>query len=187
MNTSCELSRNTLRYLECFEGILREMILKMTEAEPSCSISDTFIRQMIPHHQAAIEMSKSLLKYTTDLALQEIADNIIREQTRSIENMQRIQESCLRMRDTECEVRDYQNRFRRIAERMFCGMENAGADNCIDRNFLHEMIPHHEGAVEMSQNVLRFQLCSGLYPILDAIITSQCEGIRRMKELERCI
>ena len=43
------------------------------------------------------------------------------------------------------------------------------------------MIPHHRGAVRMSENALRFPLCPELVPLLDAIIVSQKEGIRKMQ------
>ena len=88
MNQSCRLSENTKRYLERYYCILDEMIAGMTGAEQTESISYDFIMQMIPHHQAAIEMSKNLLCYTTNLPLQGIAENIIREQTESIGQMQ---------------------------------------------------------------------------------------------------
>ena len=38
------------------------------------------------------------------------------------------------------------------------------------------MIPHHQGAIRMSENALRYLLCPGLIPLLDAIIVSQKKG-----------
>lgn len=66
---------------------------------------------------------------------------------------------------------------------MFNGMENAVSTNNINANFMREMIPHHRGAIEMSKNALQYDICAGLRPILNAIITSQQKGIVQMQQL----
>ena len=81
----CPMSQVTKAYLAQFYHILDEMITGMTNAELGESISLNFIHQMIPHHRAAIEMSRNILQYTTSPALEQIAENIITEQTKSIE------------------------------------------------------------------------------------------------------
>ena len=92
MNRQCRFDNAAKEYLYTFYGILDEMIWCMTGAELSGSISYNFIMQMIPHHQAAIEMSKNILKYTENKTLCKIAEQIIEEQTKSIKNMQKIRE-----------------------------------------------------------------------------------------------
>ncbi len=49
----------------------------MSNAKLTNSISHNFIVQMIPHHEAAIEMSENILKYTSNDSLQNIASNKI--------------------------------------------------------------------------------------------------------------
>ena len=83
--------------------------------------------------------------------------------------------------DTELSL--YMREFEIITQTMFFEMESAAVTNGVNANFLREMIPHHEGAVRMSNNALQFNICPGLKPILYSIITSQCEGIRQMKQL----
>lgn len=183
MNQSCRLSENTKRYLERYYCILDEMIAGMTGAEQTESISYDFIMQMIPHHQAAIEMSKNLLCYTTNLPLQEIAENIIREQTESIGQMQAALSCCSKVCNSGQEQCLYCRRTGQILETMFTRMENACECNCINCNFMREMIPHHQGAIRMSENALCFELCPQLVPILNAIITSQRRGVREMERL----
>ena len=53
------------------------MIRKMTGAQLTGSVSLNFIRQMIPHHRAAVQMSENLLKYRGSGPLAKIAENII--------------------------------------------------------------------------------------------------------------
>lgn len=187
MNQPCRFSDVTKDYLSAFYEILDEMICKMTGAELSDSISHNFIVQMIPHHEAAIRMSENILRYTTSLPLQDIAAGIITEQTKSIRNMRDILSNCEALENSRQDLCLYQRHTEQIMQTMFSGMKCAQAENRVDCNFMWEMIPHHRGAVEMSKNALRYDICPGLVPILQAIISSQEKGIRQMQRLLRCI
>lgn len=183
MNQSCELSNVTKAYIEEFDSILKNMIRCMTESCLTNSISDNFIIQMIPHHEAAIGMSENLLKYTTCLPLQKIAEGIIEEQTKSIGDMLEIQCKCKRPENSEEERCNYQQRMDNIMNTMFLDMGNACTTNQLNMNFIREMIPHHLGAVRMSELTLKQDICPELVPILQAIITSQKRGIIQMRRL----
>ncbi len=187
MNRQYKLSNVTKDYLEAFYCILDEMIKGMTQAKLTDNISNNFIVQMIPHHQAAIEMSQNILKYTTNIPLQNIASQIITEQTKSIENMREIQCNCEQLSNSEQCLNLYQRKVNCILQTMFSNMESARSTNNINCNFMREMIPHHIGAVEMSENALKFNICPELNPILRAIITSQKRGIMQMRHLLRCL
>jgi len=187
MHEPQRFSNVTKEYLCCFQDILDEMISGMTEAQLTDSLSHNFIVQMIPHHRAAIEMSQNILRYTTCLPLQDIASNIITEQTKSIDDMQMILEQCSELQNSQGDICLYQEAFQDITHTMFKGMQNACSTNNINANFMREMIPHHKGAIRMSENALRFKICPGLVPILQAIITSQQKGVCEMEHLLRCI
>ncbi len=183
MNRSQQFSDVTKRYLCRFYEILDEMIQGMTGAELTNSISHNFIVQMIPHHRAAIEMSENLLLYTNFAPLQRIAQNIVEEQTKSIENMERVLTHCECILNTQQDLCRYEKRFCRITRAMFSQMRNACSDNNINADFMREMIPHHRGAIQMSENVLQYPICPELDPILQAIITSQEKGVQEMERL----
>lgn len=187
MNCECTLSNNTKKYLDKFYCILDELIEGMTSAELTDSISDNFIVQMVPHHKAAIEMSENLLQYTTFVPLQNIAEGIISEQTKSIENMLAIQNRCSGLTNCCMDLNLYQRRVNQIMKTMFSRMGDARSTNNIDANFMREMIPHHEGAIKMSHNALQFNICPELKPILQAIIASQEKGVMQMKCLLNCM
>jgi len=187
MNRHCQLSHVTEDYLAAFYCILDEMIEKMTQASLCDSISHNFITQMLPHHRAAIRMSENILKYTTFVPLQNIAQNIISEQTKSIEDMKGILCQCEKCCNSECDLQAYTQRTCHIMHTMFTNMHNSCATNNLNASFMREMIPHHMGAVEMSENARRFCICPGLVPVIDAIIVSQKKGIRQMQQLLRCI
>ncbi len=187
MNSPQNLSSNTKTYLERFRCILNEMIQKMTKAELSQSISHNFIVQMIPHHMAAIAMSQNILCYTTCIPVEEIASGIVAEQTKSIERMKRIEACCSCQKNSPQAVNRYQGRVCEIMQNMFWRMGNACADNDINADFMREMIPHHEGAIELCENALRYEICPELKPILKAILVSQKRGISQMEKLLSCM
>lgn len=182
----CSDSR-TGSYLYNFNNILERMISGMTEASLSDSISHNFIVQMIPHHQAAIEMSENILDYTDNPSIQTIADNIIAEQTAGIKNMRDILSRCSLAKNTETELCAYRHRMDLIMRQMFSQMKSARATSRLNCDFIREMLPHHEGAVKMSKITLTFAICRELSPILEAIINSQERGIVQMKNLAACI
>lgn len=187
MNHESTLSNNTKDYLEVYYSILDNMIEGMTNVTLTDSISHNFIIQMIPHHRAAIQMSENLLKYTTNIPLQNIASGIITAQTQSIAAMQKVQPYCSRITNLDRDLSLYQRKADQIMRTMFDRMLNARVSNDINANFIHEMLPHHMGAVEMSKNALQYNLCVDLIPILDAIISSQERGIKQMQQVLRQI
>ncbi len=183
MNRSCNFSHVTNDYLAAFDCILSEMTDKMTHADLSDSISHNFITQMIPHHQGAIEMARNILKYTTNIALQNLALQIITAQTKSISDMRGILCRCDAVHNCKEDLCCYQTRTGKIMHTMFHEMKHACSTNCVNCNFIREMIPHHCGAIAMSENTLRYCICPELIPILDSIIRLQRQEVQMM----RCI
>ncbi|MCQ4022111.1 MULTISPECIES: DUF305 domain-containing protein [unclassified Ruminococcus] len=183
MNYSQQSNKDIKRYLCNYYEILDDMIIGMNCAKLTDSISHNFIMQMIPHHRAAIEMSENLLMYTNFVPLQRIAQNIVKEQTKSIENMERALMNCEIVINTQLDLCRYKKCYDRITRMMFSQMRNACSDNNINADFMREMIPHHQGAIRMSKNALRYPICSELNPILQAIIKSQEKGVQEMESL----
>lgn len=173
----------TVKYIQTYNEIFNRMKQGMCNAQLTNSISANFISQMIPHHRAAIEMSRNVLRYTNNAELRKIATNIISEQTKSIENMECIKCACASLSNSAADLEKYQNCMNNIMQKMFSEMGNARTTNHISCNFMWEMIPHHRGAVEMSENALKFPICNSLDPILKDIISSQKKGIAEMEKL----
>lgn len=180
------LSEETCQYLSEYCCILQNMIMDMTGAELGCSISHNFIVQMIPHHQAAIAMSENILKFSNNSNIRRIAENIIAEQTASIKAMQEIEENTKSLLNCRQDLHQYQCCVCEIMRKMFCCMKTAAQTDCVDKNFLCEMIPHHRGAVQMSCEALKNCLCPDLKPIVKEIYCSQKKGINEMCCLLKC-
>lgn len=181
---------NQHNYLNVYYCILETMMKEMLQAPLSNSISYNFMVMMIPHHQAAIEMCANVLKYTKNETLQEIAFQIIRQQTQSIKNMQNILENCKCCTNSDEELCLYHQRIDQIMCHMFTEMKNARVTQNITRDFIYEMIPHHQGAIYMSKETLDNKICPQLKPILENIVTLQEQGIKQMsmllQQIEEC-
>lgn len=182
-NTPPKISNVARRYLDTFSVILDTMIRCMNDAKLTDSISGNFIKQMIPHHRAAIDMSLNILRYTTDIEIQNIALNIIAEQTKSIDDMMSIEICCRAKTNTPIQLKPYMRTYNDITQKMFGEMKASPHTNNINYNFLCEMIPHHRGAVKMGENAMKYAICQELRPIISAIITSQKAGITKMQNL----
>lgn len=181
MNCNCPMSNVTTSYIDEYQCIKNTMIEEMTSVTTGTSISSDFIARMIPHHMAAINMCQNLLQYTTDIPLQNMALGIISEQEKSISNMTAIASQCENCTNSDADVTEYSCKIRQIMQTMFTDMSSARINNNINADFMREMIPHHMGAVKMCGAALSYNICSGLRPILEAIISSQEKGIRQMR------
>ncbi|MDE7223473.1 MAG: DUF305 domain-containing protein [Acetatifactor sp.] len=186
MTPICKFTEETKCYLTRFYEILEEMIRSMEAAELTDSLSHNFIVQMIPHHMAAVEMSKNLLKYNPCEPLRTIAKNIVSMQEQGIQEMTEALKSCHKLVNSDQDLCLYRHRYQQIIDNMFTQMSNACSDNNISANFMREMIPHHQGAIYMSENALRYCVCSQLQPILENIIVSQRQEVREMNRLLGC-
>jgi len=71
-------------YLEAAERMHGPMMEGVQASDPDVA----FVRGMIPHHQAAIDMAKVVLQYGKDPQTRKLAEGVVREQQREITEMQ---------------------------------------------------------------------------------------------------
>ena len=179
----CQKMSNSKTYLARFDQILNEMASKMLSANITDSITINFIQCMIPHHQAAIYMCENLLRYTNYRPLQEIAHNIIEMQTRGIKQMREIASTTKGYKNSKQDVSCYMKRYYEITKSMICRMKNSLRSANINLNFVSEMIPHHEGAIAMCENLLDYCIDPRLVNVARTIIQEQSQGVRELKNI----
>ena len=187
MNKNDRLNCRTKDYMASFGCILKDMICGMCEADMDDSISGNFIRQMIPHHRAAIEMSENFLKYTDNEKLACIAQNIIADQTRGIENLRKALCCCSSVTNCCKDLCEYKCRMNCIMKSMFKDMNCAYVDNSIECNFIRQMIPLAQGGIMMAKAAMCYCICDELKPILESIISGQEKAIAEMKCVAECL
>ena len=179
------LSDPSKRYLCCYYQILDEMIQGITTAKLTRSLSHNFIVQMIPHHQAAVRMCRNLLQYSDDGAVRRLAQRITDQQTQGLQAMEGLLPDCGQPANPQMGLRLCHRRTELILRELFSQMGSAPEGNRLDLVFLRQMIPHHLGAARMAQNTLRYQVATGLAPVLRSTIDTHCKEVRQMRALLR--
>jgi uncharacterized protein (DUF305 family) len=66
---------------------MQRMHAAMASVEPSGDFDVDFVRMMLPHHQAAIDMAKTQLLYGQDPQMRRLAQEIITDQQSEIDLM----------------------------------------------------------------------------------------------------
>lgn len=127
-----------------------ESEMKMHDAMTSAvgaDVSDTWVRKMIAHHEGAIAMANFVVAHGHDDRVIPLARRMAAKQQQEIAELQR-----LIRRDAApdpASIRPYQAAEKQMHEAM---MEAKGSDS--SHTFVRKMIPHHQGAIAMSQIVL---------------------------------
>lgn len=147
-------------------------------------VGNNFVIYMIPHHEAAIILSIGVLKYTQNTKVKNLADRIVRTQEKEVEFMQKLLElGELRGNDNE----KFLPIMKKIMMKMMKCMKsyNGQANNAeeITKSYLQNMIIHHEGAISMAKEYLKFGKNKELIKISNGIILSQDEEIKEMKQI----
>lgn len=147
-------------------------------------IGNNFVIYMIPHHEAAIVTSVGVLKYTQNRDVKNLAARIIRIQQKEIEIMQQLLESGeLRGNDNEKFLAKMQKIMIKMVKNMKPYDEVVNNASVITKYYLQNMIIHHEGAVSMAKEYLKFGKNKELIKISHGIILSQGEEIKEMEQI----
>ncbi len=180
-------NKDVKNYLNRFDEILYTMSNKMLSYNMTGNITSDFIYCMIPHHQAAIYMCKNLLKYTTLPSLKQIAYSIIRMQAKEVKQMKIIVNNMDYYYNSLEDVQKYISKYYIIVKNMIYKMKHSNRGDNIDLNFISEMIPHHEGAILMCKNVLKYYIDPRIVKMANEIIEQQSKGIEQLKDIRKSI
>ena len=71
------------------EQAMEKMHTRMASIPPSGDTDVDFVRLMLPHHQAALDMAKAELAYGKDFQMRRLAQEIVTDQQSEIELMER--------------------------------------------------------------------------------------------------
>ncbi|MEQ1763809.1 MAG: DUF305 domain-containing protein [Pyrinomonadaceae bacterium] len=138
-----------------------------------------FIDTMIAHHQGAIDMAQLVNTRTNRDEMKKLAQNIIDEQRREIADMQAWRKKWF-------------GEAKPALNLDFPGMKTgmAGMDTVklaglkgseFDVEFIRQMLPHHDGAIEMAKALKADDKYAELRTLTDSITKSQTAEIEQMK------
>ena len=157
----------------------------MTSCSASTSSNDAFsandimfAQMMIPHHEQAIEMSDIALQNSTNLEIRDLATKIKGEQAPEIELMESWTDSHMgsHMDSHAGHMMDGM-----LSEEEINELKSARGVE-FDRLFLEGMIKHHEGAIDMADDVDDSKN-PDVAKLAQSILITQRAEIELMKEL----
>lgn len=171
-------------YLRHFDEILYKMKDKMLSFNMTSNITINFMECMIPHHEAAVCMCENLLTYTNYKPLYEMSKSIIKMQTQEISQMKDMLKTTKTCSNMPNHVNYYESKYLIITKNMIDKMKNSARIQNINIDFTSEMIPHHEGAIEMCNNLLMYPIDQRLVILANEIIKKQKEEIIKLKKIQ---
>lgn len=171
-------------YNEEYNIIFNNMMKAMNAAPNTGNVNLDFVLEMIPHHEGGINMAKAIVKYGSNSNVKKIAENIIKSQEAQIPIMQELKtkfekEPLSDKKDSEKYLKTYNT----VKDKMFKEMQGVKVTDNVDANFLQQMIYHHEGAIGMAKDILKFTKDPELKKLAENIITTQSKGVSEMKAL----
>lgn len=182
-NSTAYVEDNLTKYLNEQSSEMSTMMENMKSIKPTGDVALDFLYGMIPHHKAAIEMSKSLLKYGGENEqIKEIAENIVKGQSEEIDQMKNMIK-CIESNPQIDEKKEQE--YLKEYNKMFAKNMNEkdkSKINSVDKAFAIGMIKHHEMAITMAQDVLKYTNNQDIINLANNIIKSQNSEIIKMKE-----
>ncbi|KJH70095.1 DUF305 domain-containing protein [Aliterella atlantica] len=156
--------------------------------EMRVEVDKPFIEMMIPHHQSANKMAQMALNRATSPEVKKLAQSIIEEQTREIEQMQtwykqwygtEVPSNGMNM-GMQNGMAQSMMQMEMMDREMMETLENA---QNFDREFLRQMTRHHQMATMMAGMVVNSAQHREIRNLAQNIIKSQSAEITQMQQL----
>ncbi len=137
----------------------------------------TFLATMIAHHEGAIDMAEAELAAGTAPQVKAIARNVVTTQRAEIAQMRRMYGGDVPEIDM--------NNMGAMSMMGMSGMDGSAIRDAKnpDQEFLRMMIPHHAGALMMSDMVLNGDPSPEVAELANTIIEDQAREIAQMQDL----
>lgn len=153
-------------------GSRSSMHVSRGHADHASSVTDerSFLEQMIPHHQEAVETSAYVLTRTSNADLEGFLEGVITAQTEEITLMRGWYRSWY--------GREY------VDDGSYAPMMGdltRVSGNELDQAYIQGMIEHHRGAVQMAERVLALSTKNEIRTMAEAIIRVQNAEIQQLQ------
>lgn len=153
----------------------------------SQNIDRHFIEEMIPHHEGAIAMAKLALERSKRAEVRSLAEGIITAQEKENRDMRAWYEEWFGAAPDLSSGTGMMGMMHSGSSMRMGGMEGdidilrTVSASEFDREFLEQMIPHHEMAIMMARMLQAGTERSEMKTLADNIITSQAREITTMR------
>lgn len=154
------------------------MGMHKNQAERTGVIDSDFLKAMIPHHQAAVDMAALELTRGCNRFIQRIARDIYQDQEREIAYMRYLLDNTAFTSDMNEAA---SAAFPKIMDKMHEGTPMTETGD-IDVDFVRSMIPHHQGAIDMAYVVLEHGDNPKVRRLAEDVIRAQTREINQMQD-----
>ena len=188
-NVSANINNSTISnekqgYNEEYTTIFNNMMKAMNAAPNTGNVNLDFVLEMIPHHEGGINMAKAIVKYGSNPEVKKIAENIITSQEAQVPIMKQLKAKFEKEKpSSKADSEEYLEEYNKVKDKMFKEMQGVEITNNVDANFLQEMIYHHEGAIGMAKDILKYTKDPELRKLAENIVTTQSKGVEEMTAL----
>lgn len=135
----------------------------------SITNENEFIAQMIPHHNEAIEASVLIATQTADLDLKVFAKSVAVVQSKEVEQMEKWQAEWFKNATGSAQYHP-----------MMGDLHNISPEK-LDSEYVKGMIAHHQGAVDMANQVLTLNPREEIQTLAESIVSTQQAEIELLK------
>ncbi|MCG3842493.1 DUF305 domain-containing protein [Psychrobacter sp. Ps1] len=140
-----------------------------------------FAKGMLGHHRGAVEMAKIELKYGTDEAMRQLAQDVITAQQAEIDVLNKWLASHPDAAKPKPNTVAMQQAYAKNMENMHGEMTLGVADPVPDMAFARGMLPHHIAAVDMAKVQLEYGTDEEMRQLAQDVIDNQQTEIDVMK------
>ena len=154
-----------------------EMMIGMRYNDPDTA----FAKGMLGHHRGAVEMAKIELKYGTDEAMRQLAQDVITAQQAEIDVLNKWLASHPDAAKPKPNTVAMQQAYAKSMENMHGEMTLGVADPVPDMAFARGMLPHHIAAVDMAKVQLEYGTDEEMRLLAQDVIDNQQTEIDVMK------
>lgn len=166
-----------------FAGMMSAMegTVRATKSMPMTgNVDRDFANMMISHHEAGIAMSKIEQASGTHPQLRKLAAQDVAEQEKDIANMRSYLQT-IPTTATANSAKAGEGMMSAMSDmsKVMQGMRSTGNQ---DRDFITQMIPHHDSAIDMANAELRYGRDARVKKVARGIVKSQSKDITNMKK-----
>lgn len=182
-----DTAENLSSYLKEQDALMNKMMEDMEAVTPAGNAALDFLEGMIPHHQAAVTMCESYLKYGgTDDELRKLAENIIRVQQQEIQQMQTFADEIKNVGAQNLEQEQaYLKGYKSMMSSHHSSHTSHSTPANVEAAFAEGMIMHHQMAVEMAKAIVGNTDNEQVSLLAQSIIESQQTEISQMQDIHK--
>ncbi|MDN3447256.1 DUF305 domain-containing protein [Psychrobacter sp. APC 3281] len=177
VNDESQVSDMLRDYTRSMTRMHDEMMIGMGYNDPDTA----FAKGMLGHHRGAVEMAKIELKYGTDEAMRQLAQDVITAQQAEIDVLNKWLASHPDAAKPKPNTVAMQQAYAKSMENMHGEMTLGVADPVPDMAFARGMLPHHIAAVDMAKVQLEYGTDEEMRQLAQDVIDNQQTEIDVMK------